>query len=97
MMINFNNLSPSEDERLTLLIEECSEVIKNACKIQRHGYSSVDPETLLSNRDLLKQEIIDVLTIIDLLISSNDITLESLEEAKAEKRIRMKRYLHHHD
>ena len=43
---HFNRLSPAEDERLTVLAEECSEVIQAICKIQRHGYESFNPDEL---------------------------------------------------
>ena len=40
MTAHFNGLSESEQERLSILIEECGEVVQAACKILRHGYES---------------------------------------------------------
>jgi hypothetical protein len=46
----FNKLNPAEAERLSLLLEECGEVLQIIGKIQRHGYGS-------SNRSLLEKEL----------------------------------------
>lgn len=42
---HFNQLKPSEAERLACLIEECGEVIQAAGKILRHGYKSEGYDT----------------------------------------------------
>lgn len=55
-MDHFNKLTPAEDERLAILIEECAEVIQAATKIQRHGYESTDPDSGETNRAALERE-----------------------------------------
>src|SRR6266702_712335 len=64
---HYNGLTPAEDERLTLLAEECAEVIVAIAKIQRHGYESFDPTIEIpedmrpeTNRQALTREMGDV-------------------------------------
>jgi len=45
----------------TLLIEECSELIKALCKVQRFGWDSYHPFTSKSNMCKVREEIDDVL------------------------------------
>ena len=61
---HFNGLTPAETERLAMLAEECAEVIQIVGKILRHGYESHHPDTPdVSNRFLLRRELLDVHTI----------------------------------
>ena len=43
------------------LIEECSEVIQALCKAERFGLDNYHPETKITNRDAVKNEISDLL------------------------------------
>jgi len=43
-MDHFNGLTPEQDERLALLLEELAEAIVAIGKIQRHGYDSYNPD-----------------------------------------------------
>lgn len=52
------------DHLLTILIEECSEVQKVACKALRFGLDDTNPATKNSNRAELAHEINDLLAII---------------------------------
>lgn len=97
-MTTFNNqLTPAEEERLSLLCEEMGEVLQIIGKIGRHGYASRHPlyPTDGTNRDLLMREIGDVLVAIDLMIANGDISEDLLEERKKEKSISVRKYLHH--
>jgi hypothetical protein len=71
-MDHYNNLTPAEDERLTILIEECGEVIQAACKIQRHGYVG-RYETGEGNRFALECELGDVRHILDRMLAAGDV------------------------
>jgi len=58
---HFNKLTPAEAERLTMLAEECAEVIQVVGKILRHGYDNYHPDDpSRTNRDLLARELTDV-------------------------------------
>lgn len=52
-------LTEAQNERLTHLAQECSEVIKAVTKIQLHGYMSHDPskDPRPNNEDDLKTEL----------------------------------------
>jgi len=58
----------AETERLHMLIEECSEVIKAATKILRHGWKSYNPdlppEDRTTNREDLERELLDVKAVV---------------------------------
>jgi NTP pyrophosphatase (non-canonical NTP hydrolase) len=95
----FNKLTPAEDERLSILAEECSEVIKTVMKIKRHGYESVDPTgvEIGTNRDQLQTELGDVEAILDFMICKDDVSMMHIEEANAAKtkKLLAGKYLHH--
>lgn len=63
-MDNFNQLTPAETERLSMLAEECAEVIQVIGKILRHGYDNYHPaDPTTTNRDLLAKEVSEVMAI----------------------------------
>lgn len=95
MSTHFNKLSPAEDERLALLLEEMGEAIQIIGKVQRHGYESVNPdsESRLTNRDLLAKELGDVIAAMDLI--AQDVGDEEMERARQEKLGKVGRWLHH--
>lgn len=55
------------EELLTLLMEECGEVIQAAAKCQRFGFSVVGPDDYGQNDHVLASEMGDVLGVIDCL------------------------------
>jgi hypothetical protein len=95
--MSFNNLTDAEDERLTLLAEECAEVIQAVCKIQRHGYESHHPDGGPDNRDALSKEVGDVMAAIRLMVTADDFccTHSVLEKLADDKLGRVFQYLHH--
>lgn len=94
-MEHFNGLTPAEDERLALLLEECGETIQIIGKILRHGYSSCHPEGKLSNRDLLMKELGDVQAAIQLMYLNSDIFDYSVNHYVQLKKTTANKYLHH--
>jgi len=56
-----------QDHLLTVLIEECSEVQKIACKALRFGLDDANPASKITNLDDLTHEINDLLAVIKLL------------------------------
>ena len=100
MADHFNRLTPAEDERLALLVEELGEAIQAAGKVLRHGYSSVNPDAPdigPTNRLSLERELGDVLCAIRFLCDSGDISAaETINALSDHKMRRVQRYLHHH-
>lgn len=68
-----NGLTPAEEERLAVLMEECGEVIQIVGKIIRHGYDSRHPDGGPTNRELLDKEVLDVGTISNRMCEDGDI------------------------
>ena len=96
---HFNKLTPAEDERLALLIEECGEVIQIAAKILRHGYSSVNPllpeEDQVQNRNALEKELGHVMNAIYFLADSGDVHYVMVDEERRKKARSIAKWLHH--
>lgn len=61
-MAEFAALTEAERERLEMLAEEASEVVKACTKILRHGYSSHNPDLRnhVSNKEDLEHELMDL-------------------------------------
>lgn len=67
-------MTEEERERLTFLIEECSEIIQIASKTLVHGWDSYHPnDPKVTNRVLLEEEISDVETMIAAMGNRGDI------------------------
>lgn len=92
-----NNLTPSEIERLAILVEEAAEVQQIAMKIIRHGYGSHNPfdETKTPNRELLNKELGDLRYAIELMVECHDINPNSIEQHRQLKPLKIEKYLHH--
>jgi len=91
----FNQLTPAEVERLTLLAEECAEVIQAVGKIMRHGYESRYPEDGPTNRERLESELGDIDCAKALLVSYRDLNPSVILAASLKKREKLNRWLHH--
>ena len=79
-----------KEEILTILMEECAEVIVEASKIKRFGESSVyEGETALNK---LEKEIGDLWCLIDLLHSEDMISYTKLDEYANAKHEKLKVY-----
>ena len=72
-------------EALGILQEECAEVIQIVSKCRRFGIDELHLKEGIKNRELLNEEIGDILAIVDYLIDQNVITVGELEQAKAKK------------
>jgi NTP pyrophosphatase (non-canonical NTP hydrolase) len=91
-----NRLTDAEDERLTLLSEECSEVIQAICKIQRHGYQSTNQGELpRTNRDQLQLELGHVMHAVRRMMDAGDLDSYAVFEAQLEKNENVEPFLHH--
>ena len=67
------------DETLIILMEECSEVIKECSKIIRFGVDTED----------LAKELGDLMCMIDIATKNLDITSEEIEDAYHDKHIKL--------
>lgn len=78
------------EEILTILMEECAEVIVAASKIKRFGESSVwDNETAL---DSLEKELGDLYCLVDLLHGEDMISYTKLDEYAGMKHEKLKKW-----
>ena len=88
------NIDAFAEECLTVLQEECAEVVQIISKIRRFGAESwrPDDEKKFTNVELLEFEIGDVLTMIDFLLEEGFIREHSIQNAKLKKRIKFAKY-----
>lgn len=77
-------MTPKIAEALTILQEECAEVIQNASKIKRFGLNE-SYEGQESNRVRLQKEVGDVLALIDILIDCEVLEHTELLQCKVDK------------
>jgi hypothetical protein len=56
-----------EDLNLVMLMEECAEVAHRASKQLRFGADEIQPGQPLTNRQRLRDELMDLLTVVDFL------------------------------
>lgn len=92
---HFNGLTPGEQERLSILLEEHAEVIQIIGKIQRFGYDSINPETGETNRQMLERELGDSDYAKNLMLMYKDLSQTAIEKATANKAIKIIKYLKH--
>ena len=100
MTDKFNGLSEEQEEILTIMMEECAEIIQEICKIKRHGYESHHPELLETNHEALIRELGDLLCIKAIWAKSQSNTnmiAAKLERYGLEKLSKLPRYTHHID
>ena len=94
----FNKLTPKDAELLTLLAEECAEVVQAVTKILRHGLESHHPlHPDKTNRELLEVEIGHVLAANKMVRISKITRGENVIKAMFDKRENVKPYLHHQE
>ncbi len=82
--------STVHNEAITLLAEECSDVIGVATKILRFGSGSEwDGVTNIAK---LEKEIGDLMATIDVLLELNAINIETINKAKQDKFLRLSKW-----
>ena len=96
---NFNDLTPAETERLSLLAEEAGEVVQAIGKILRHGYESFNPNdpSKIVNRQTLERELGDMAAAIHLMTTSRDLNGVYIKQCQREKLEKVAQYLHHQE
>ena len=83
----------AQHERLSVLSEECGEVVQAISKVVRHGIDGKWKENP-SNREHLEIELGDLFHSIDVLIENGDVDPTKIEHYKRLKRSRIKPYLY---
>ena len=93
----YSKLSPSEFERLALLLEELGETQQAIGKILRHGYESYNPDDSEhnGNREDLIRELGHVIAAIQIMIKAEDFRKQDIKYYKDFKLNSFKPYLHH--
>lgn len=94
---HFNQLTPTEDEAIAILMEECAEVIQVCAKIQRHGLKSYNPfdPKFTPNTQLLEKELGDLRLAIMRSTEILSLSTTKIAEQFAHKSESIKQYLHH--
>ncbi len=77
-------------ETLDILQEECAEVIVEISKCRRFGFDSKHYRTQLLHREMLSNEIGDVLAMVDILIDQGLVDKLSLDKAKQNKKEKLR-------
>jgi NTP pyrophosphatase (non-canonical NTP hydrolase) len=97
---HFNDLTPSQAERLAMIAEECAEVIQVVGKTLRHrhdSYHPADPQAVPNHR-LLESELLDLFAVHLAMIRAGDIRSPGdLEKSAADRWKKKLRYAHHQE
>lgn len=80
------------NEVMSILQEECAEVIQAISKINRFGIDNIKPGTDYSNKEHLEEELGDVLALIDLLTEINVVSWKNMEIARKAKIVKLKQW-----
>jgi len=87
------SLTPYEREILTILQEECAEVIVAASKLLRFGMGNTNPTTNVVNSTLLALEIGDVVHMLQLVENAHIVDTDIVSEGILRKKRRLSVYL----
>lgn len=88
-------LTAAERERLVCLIEEASEVIKDASKALRHGLDSYDPNTGRTNRQALAKEVGNLNQVLRYMLHSSDIPQQWIDTGSSIKELNWQQYTYY--
>ena len=80
------------DEILSILQEECAEVIQAVSKVNRFGFSGLNPKDHRNNRQHLEEEIGDLICMIELLVENNLINQANIDSAAVNKRTKLRKW-----
>jgi hypothetical protein len=85
-------MNSKTQETLDILQEECAEVIFEVSKCRRFGLDSVHYKTGIEHNRMLEIEIGDVLAMIDILLEQGILDQTRLDEAKQNKKLKLKQW-----
>ncbi len=80
-------------ELLTILAEECAEVIKAVSKSLRFGLDNGYPDSNATNRDDIEQEVGDIMAVVERLVDRGVLSVASIERCAEAKSVKLARYL----
>lgn len=81
------------DFLLMLLAEECSEVSQRVCKSLRFGNDETQNGQEMSNKERLSEEVMDLLTIVDILQTKELIDISNFDNHRIKKEEKIEKYL----
>lgn len=87
--------TPYEDELLKITIEECTEVIQRATKMQRFGVKEIEPGQPWTNGQRLGMEIGNLFEMIDHLVANKMVTWMEIAEGRKIKELKLAKYMQH--
>ena len=90
-------VTPAVAELVTILGEECAEVIVRASKLLRFGPEEVQPGHFHTNAQRLGHEIGDLFEMVDRLVLAGLITPASVQHGRDSKRKNLAKYLQHQE
>lgn len=79
-------------EILDILQEECAEVIQEVSKCRRFGLDNTNPINGILHKDLLSQEIGDIICLVDILVEQNVISRSDILLSRDRKREKLKQW-----
>jgi hypothetical protein len=85
-------MNSKTQETLDILQEECAEVIVEVSKCRRFGLDSVHYKTGIKHNSMLEIEIGDVLAMVDLLLEQGVLDQKRLDDAKQNKKLKLKQW-----
>ncbi len=85
-------ISNKTQETLDILQEECAEVIVEVSKCRRFGLDSVHYKTGIKHNRMLEMEIGDVLAMVDILLEQGVLDQKRLDDAKQNKKLKLKQW-----
>jgi NTP pyrophosphatase (non-canonical NTP hydrolase) len=85
-------MSNKTQETLDILQEECAEVIVEVSKCRRFGLDSVHYKTGIKHNRMLEMEIGDVLAMVDILLEQCVLDQKRLDDAKQNKKLKLKQW-----
>jgi len=86
------SMNTKSHEIMSILQEECSEVIQAVSKINRFGIDNYKPGKPKTNREHLEEELGDLLAMVDLLEKDGIISKDKMENAKKAKFEKLKKW-----
>jgi NTP pyrophosphatase (non-canonical NTP hydrolase) len=80
------------DEIMTIMQEECGEIIVAISKCKRFGLHTLIPDSKETNTKRLTKELGDLFAMVDLLIDQKLLTMNEINEYKEEKFTKLKKW-----